>query len=175
MRESGVLGSERDGKVRSEIFERCYEGTRIEIGWKAEDAGGMKEGVAGHWGGLEVGVQFLNVAPGSGDGDRELADDSGTIVADDIEIEHPRFGGGHGGFLHGVDRKAVQGLEGREEGRGLVGGSFDAHDSGKETGEMGHAGFQPAALVELNGGREGFDQTGAVGSDDGHDKRLAHK
>ena len=166
------LGLDGDGEVGAEVFEGSDEGLLVEVGGDADDAGGVEDGVAGHGGGLEIGVELFDVAAGCGDGCGEGLDDAGAVVAHDVETEAAVAGGGGGGFLDGVDGEATgtEVAEGFEEGGDLCLGTLDTEDASEVSGELGHAGFEPTAVMIGDGGGEGVDQTGAVGADDRHDE-----
>lgn len=62
--------------------------------------------MAGHRRAFEAGGEFLDVSSRIGDGGGEIADNAGTVVADDIHGERAPFLGGWRFLAHDLDDKS---------------------------------------------------------------------
>ncbi len=130
----------------------------------------MEDGVAGVGSRFEIAAEFLDISACADDGGRELLDDSGTIVAYHVKVQGlfrlvpvPELSGD-------MDGEPVEPLEGFHESLALVFRTLDMEEPREVSGEVSHAGLQPAPVVVGDRGGQLCHQSRPVRTDHGHDE-----
>lgn len=137
---------------------------------------GLKEGFSGHGGAAAVGDQFLYIDPQGSESGGELSDDTGAVLADQLQLD--QAGGWGGGGIVGSKRDGEtlggQTFEGGAEGSGVGIGDGDTQDASEFATQPAHAAFQPVAFRLGNQMGKTFHQTGAIPADDGEHQGALH-
>ena len=153
-------------QISGDTFEFGLQGCAVAVGGYVEQRARAEQCFTRHGCAFAAGFEFLDIDPVAGEGRRELADDSGSILAQEFEGSGGCMDWGRRRLGVNCDGEALvlQASQGFEELRFLVGWHFGAEETRKLSAQAGHPALEPVATVLGNRGGHSIHQARLIPS-----------